>query len=146
MKSAAAVLCVLICILPSAFSQAQRPTVYITSDDGFQTAITAAFIKKHVNATVLTEKGEAEYTLQAAPVNSKSESAGSKFARCMFMDCVGINGYSSVSVELIRNKDGAVVWAYQVRKGNSGPLGIQSLSEAIAKHLEHDYLEKHKEE
>jgi len=27
------------------------------------------------------------------------------------------------------------VWVYQVRKANAGPLGVQSLSEAIAKHL-----------
>ena len=45
-------------------------------------------------------------------------------------------------MQLVRNKDSAVVWAYQVRKGNSGPLGVQSLSEAIAKHLKNDYLSR----
>jgi len=55
-----------------------------------------------------------------------------------------MNGFSEVSVKLVRTKDSAVVWAYQVKKGNSGPLGVQSLSEAIAKHLKNDYLSKQK--
>jgi hypothetical protein len=93
----------------------------------------------------MSQQDKADYTLQSAAVNSKDESGAGKVARCLFLDCVGMNGFSSVSVELIRNKDGAVIWAYQVRKANSGPLGIQSLSEAIAKHLQHDYLGKHKE-
>ena len=46
-----------------------------------------------------------------------------------------LHGNSEVSVKLVRLTDSAVVWAYQVRKANAGPLGIQSLSEAIAKHL-----------
>ena len=54
-----------------------------------------------------------------------------------------MNGYSEVSVRLIERNSSAVVWAYQVRKANSGPLGIQSMSEAIAKHLKNDYLKKH---
>jgi hypothetical protein len=45
-------------------------------------------------------------------------------------------------VQLIRNNDGVVVWAYQVRKVNAGPMGIQSLSEAVAKHLKNDFLGK----
>jgi hypothetical protein len=147
MRRFAVILCLVLCSLPyNGFAQAEIPTVYVSAETGFQTAITAAFIKKHVAATVLTQADKAQYTLQAAPVDSKEESTGGKVARCLFADCIGINGYSEVSVELIRNRDGAVVWAYQVRKGNSGPLGIQSLSEAIAKHLQHDYLEKHKPE
>lgn len=121
-----------------------QPTIFVTAQDGFQTAISAAFTKKHVAATILLDQENAEYTLQAASVSSKDESGAGKVARCLFLDCIGMNGNSSVSVQLIRNKDKAVVWAYQVRKGNSGPLGIQSLSEAIAKHLQHDYLNKHK--
>ncbi len=147
MKRTAVVLCLFLGFAAvSGVAQSQLPTVYISAENGFQTAISAAFVKKHVKATILTQAAKAEYTLQTAPVDSKAESTGSKFARCMFMDCIGVNGYSEVSVQLVRNRDGAVVWAYQVRKGNSGPLGVQSLSEAIAKHLQHDYLDKHKEE
>jgi len=126
----------------AAMAHAQNPSMYIAADPSFQTALTAAMVKKDVPVTVVTDQTSAEFTLHSAPVDSKAESTGSKFARCMFADCVGINGFSAVSVELIRNRDHAVVWAYQVRKANSGPLGIQSLSEAIAKHLKNDYLKK----
>ena len=127
----------------SAYGQS-GPTVYIKASNEFSTALAAALIKKNVPVVVVTDPAKAEYILQAAPVDSKSESTGSKFARCMFADCIGMNGYSSVAVELLRAKDSAVLWAYQVRKANSGPLGIQSLSEAVAKHLKHDYLDKHR--
>jgi hypothetical protein len=121
---------------------AASPTVFVEAQDNFQSAIVAAFVKKKVPAIVVTEEKNATYTLKSADVLAKSETTGSKFARCIFADCIGIEGTASVSVQLIRNSDGAIVWAYQVRKGNSGPVGIQSLSEAIAKHLKNDFLDK----
>lgn len=123
---------------------AAKPTVFIQAQNGFESALTAAFIKKQVPANVVTEEGDATYTLKSADVYAKAESTGSKVARCLFAYCAGIEGTASVSVQLIRNADHAVVWAYQVRKGNSGPVGIQSLSEAIAKHLRNDYFDKQK--
>jgi len=116
--------------------------MYVDAANGFQTSITAAIIRKKVPITVVTDKAQADYILKAAPVDSKDESGAGKIARCLFLDCIGVNGYSEVSVQLMRRKDSSVVWAYQVRKGNSGPLGVQSLSEAIAKHLNNDYLKK----
>jgi len=118
------------------------PTVFIEAQDSFQSALVAAFVKKKVPATVVTENKNATYTLKSADVLAKSESTGSKVTRCLFADCIGIEGTASVSVQLIRNSDGVIVWAYQVRKGNSGPAGIQSLSEAIAKHLRNDFFDK----
>lgn len=132
-----------VCSLPTAIASAQstHPTVFIAAESGFQNALTAAMLKKHVPITVTTDEDKADYVLQAAPVDSKEESGAGKVARCLFMDCIGINGFSEVSVKLLKKQDSAVVWAYQVRKGNSGPLGVQSLSEAIAKHLKNDFLE-----
>lgn len=118
------------------------PAIYVDSQDGFSPAVAAAFIKKHVPATIVTDKTHADYILQTANVYSKDESGAGKVARCLFLDCIGMNGSSSVSVQLVRTKDSSVAWAYQVRKSNSGPLGIQSLSEAIAKHLKDDFLKK----
>lgn len=119
-----------------------KPTIFIDAGDNFSPAIAAAIVKKSVPVTVVADKSLAEYVLTGAPVNSKDESGAGKIARCMFLDCIGLNGYSSASVELIRVKDQSMVWAYQVRKSNSGPLGVQSLSEAIAKHLKNDYIDK----
>jgi hypothetical protein len=123
---------------------ATQPTVFIAAEGGFQTALTAAMLKKHVPLTVTTDQAKADYILKAAPVDSKDESGAGKMARCLFLDCIGVNGYSEVSVQLQKQQSSTVVWAYQVRKANSGPLGVQSLSEAIAKHLKNDYLGKHK--
>ena len=131
------------CFFAGTSAEAQSgPTIFVKAPDSFSTALAAAMVKKHVPAVIVTSEENAQYTLQSAAVDSKAESAGSKFARCMFMDCFGVNGFSDVSVQLVRNRDGAVLWAYQVRKGNSGPLGVQSLSEAVAKHLKNDYLSK----
>src|SRR5579875_3502375 len=115
-------------------ASAAHPMLYIKADSGFQTALTAAMLKKHVPVDVTEDQQKADYVLQAAPVNSKDETTGGKIARWLFADCIGINGYSAVSVQLLKRDDSTVVWAYQVRKGFSGPAGIQSLSEAIAKH------------
>jgi hypothetical protein len=117
-------------------------TLFISADPSFQTALTAAMIKKDVPVSIVSAPANAVFTLRAAAVASKAESTGSKIARCAFAYCAGMNGSSSVSVELIDNASGSIVWAYQVRKGNAGPVGIQSLSEAIAKHLKNDYLKK----
>lgn len=146
MRKTVLALCVFVLTASVAFA-ADGPgvSIFIAGDTNFSTALTAAMVKKHVPATVVTDEDHAEYTLQAAAVDSKDESGAGKVARCLFLDCIGMNGYSSVSVKLIRNRDKAIVWAYQVRKSNSGPLGIQSLSEAIAKHLKNDYLDKHKD-
>lgn len=130
---------------PSASSGIQgSPRIFIDADPKIGVAIAAAFSKKHVPATIVTDMKEADYILKSAPVAAKQESAGSKFARCMFAYCAGIEGMSSVSVQLIKPADDSVLWAYQVRKGNGGPGGLQSLSEAIAKHLKNDFLEKQK--
>ena len=123
-------------------AQSTQPTIFIAAESGFQNALTAAMLKKHVPLSVTTDKDKAVYILQAAPVDSKDESGAGKVARCLFLDCIGMNGSSEVSVRLLTRQDSIVVWAYQVRKANSGPLGVQSLSEAIAKHMKHDYFEK----
>jgi hypothetical protein len=87
---------------------------------------------------------DAEYILQSAGVAAKQESGASKIARCLFAYCAGIEGSSSVSVQLVQVSNSSVVWAYQVRKGNGGPVGIQSLSEAVAKHLKNEFLDRKK--
>lgn len=120
------------------------PKVFINADSNFAVALTAAINKKHVPVTVVEDKSNADYILQSAQVDAHQESAGSKFARCLLAYCAGIEGTSSVSVQLLKVNDDSVVWAYQVRKANGGPAGIQSLSEAIAKHMNNDYFKKQK--
>lgn len=133
---------------PSADASARpsgQPRIFVKADPDFGVALSAALNKKHAPVIVVLDEKSAEYVLQSAGVASKQESGASKIARCLFIYCAGIEGSSSVSVQLVRVSDGSVVWAYQVRKGNGGPVGIQSLSEAVAKHLKNEFLDRKKQ-
>jgi hypothetical protein len=123
------------CALPS-WGQ-WGPKIFIQPQEGFESYISAAIIKKHVPAVVTQNKDDAQFTLTSA-VQSKEESAGSKIARCLFMYCAGIAGNQTATVQLV-NATGEVAWAYNVKKGNA--QGYQSTAEAIAKHLK-EFLEK----
>lgn len=129
---------------PGLVQSSGQPRIFVKADPDFGVALSAALNKKHAPATVVLDENSAEYILQSAGVAAKQESGAGKIARCLFAYCIGIEGTSSVSVQLVRVSDGSVVWAYQVRKGNGGPLGIQSLSEAVAKHLKNEYLDRKK--
>jgi len=127
---------------PTVTPTSGQPRIFVKADADFSVALAAALNKKHAPATVVLDEKNADYVLQSASVAAKQESGASKVARCLFAYCVGIEGSSSVSVQLIRISDSSVVWAYQVRKSNGGPVGIQSLSEAVAKHLKNEFLDK----
>jgi hypothetical protein len=130
--------------VPALAQPPSGPRIFVKAEPDFGVALTAALNKKHAPATIVLDEKTAEYVLQSASVAAKQESGASKIARCLFAYCIGIEGTSSVSVQLIRVSDSSVVWAYQVRKGNGGPEGIQSLSEAVAKHLKNEFLDAKK--
>ena len=113
------------------------PKIFIQPQEGFDSYISAAIIKKHVPAIVTQNKDDAQFVLTSA-VQSKEESAGSKIARCLFMYCAGVAGSQTATVQLV-NSNGEVAWAYNVRKGDAH--AYQSTAEAIAKHLK-EFLEK----
>lgn len=134
-----------IAICPFAVA-AERPTTfgssprfYIEPQNGFESYISAAIVKKHVPAVVTQNKEEARFVLTSA-VDAKEESAGSKVARCLFLYCAGIQGTQTATVQLVDAKSQEVAWAYNVRKGSA--TAYQSTAEAIAKHLK-EFLEKH---
>ncbi len=74
-------------------------------------------------------------------IQTKTQSTGSKFARCIFADCIGIQDRSSVSVQLVDQRSKSIAWAYTVHKQRGGAMNEQSMAEAVAKHLK-NYLEK----
>jgi len=116
---------------PSVYSRV--PTLYIKpGDDGFETYVAAAVIKKQVPVTLVTSKEGATYVLQAAKVEIQEQSTGSKLTRCLFAYCAGIEDRGLASVQL--TKGDAIVWSYSVNKGR-GQKNRQSLAEAIAKHM-----------
>lgn len=115
------------------------PRIYIEAQNGFESYISAAIVKKHVPAVVTKNKDEATFVLTSA-VEGKEESSGSKVARCLFLYCAGIQGTQTATVQLVSAKTQDVAWAYNVHKGSAS--AYQSTSEAIAKHLK-EFLEKH---
>lgn len=119
-----------------------EPAIYIVPANGFQTSLMAAMQKKHVPASLLAEETGAQYRLESAPIQVKTQTTGSKFARCLFADCIGIQDRSSVAVQLVDEKSKQIVWAYTVHKQRGGAMNDQSMAEAIAKHLK-EYMQKH---
>lgn len=143
MKRALIAFALLASLSHPAAAQTNYPTLYITpTDDGFEVYLTAAMHKKNVPVTVTKNPDNAAYTLTAADVQVEKVSTGSKVVSCLFAYCAGSADKASTSVELT---DGAqsVVWSYSVNKGR-GEKNRQSMAEAIAKHLNDDFLKKRK--
>jgi hypothetical protein len=122
-------------------AQLARTTVYIEPQQGFETYLAAAMTKKHVPVDVVTDAAKANYVIKTTPVETKTESTGSKITRCLFLYCAGIEDKSSASVQLIDAKTTKILWAYSVAKGWGGARNGQSMAEAVAKHLK-KYLEE----
>lgn len=122
---------------------AQQRSIYITPDNGFETDIIAGLQKKSVPVTIVTDPAIADYTLTPNAVTIHQESTGGKIARCLFAYCAGIADSGNVSVQLVDNKTKAIVWGYNVAK-QTGQKNRQSMAEAIAKHLNNDFLKKQK--
>ena len=115
------------------------PRIFIPAQEGFESYLAAAIVKKHVPAVVTHDQDQARFILKSVVI-SKEESTGSKVARCLFAYCAGIAGTQTATVQLVNAKTQEVAWAYNVKKG--GASNYQSSSEAVAKHLK-KFLEQH---
>ena len=113
------------------------PRIYIEPQDGFESYLSAAIVKKRVPVIVTQDRENATFILTSS-VKAKEESTGSKVARCLFAYCAGIQGTQSATVQLINIRTKDVTWGYNVIKGSAA--AYQSTAEAAAKHLKH-YLE-----
>lgn len=123
----------------AAFAQTEKPRLFITpAGDGFEVYLAAAMLKKGVPVSVIDKPDTATYTLKAAQIEIQKESGASKFARCLFAYCIGIEDKGSTSVQLV-DRGGVLVWSYSVNKGR-GQKNRQSMAEAIAKHLKDEYF------
>lgn len=115
------------------------PRIYIPTQGGFESYLSAAIVKKHVPAVVTQNQDEARFVLTSVVI-AKEESTGSKVARCLFLYCAGAAGVQTVTVQLVDAKTQEVAWAYNVSKASA--TAYQSTSEAVAKHLK-QFLEQH---
>jgi hypothetical protein len=115
-------------------AQQIRPSVYVApTDDGMHTYISAALFKKKTPVQVVTDQGMASHILTAAPVEIEEVTTGKRVVNCLFAYCAGNENKASTSVTFA-TKDGTVEWSYSVNKGR-GAKNLQSMAEAIAKHL-----------
>ena len=135
-----AVVSFVLLVASASFAELARPTVYIEPQQGFETYLAAAMTKKNVPVDIVTDVSKATYILRAAPVEVKSETTGSKVARCLFLYCAGIEDKGTVSVQLIESSSTKMLWAYSVNKQRGGK-NQQSMAEAVAKHFK-EFLEK----
>jgi hypothetical protein len=101
-------------------------TVYIEPMDGFGGDLQAAFLKKHVELTMVDDPSKADYVLEGRNENQK---AG--WAKTIFVTPAPSE---HASVTLKDRKTGAILFAYSVDK-LAARHGPQSAAEACAKHL-----------
>lgn len=127
----------LIFLATSALAQ-QPPRLFIApTGDNFEVYLGAAMVKKKVPVIVVTTEEGADLVLKASAVEVQQQSTGSKFARCLFAYCAGIEDRGVTSVQLLHGD--VIAWSYSVNKGR-GQKNRQSLAEAVAKHLKNDYF------
>jgi hypothetical protein len=101
----------------------------------FGSAIAAALVKKEVPVTVVTDASKAHWTIRTIS-SQKEDSTGTKVAKLMFVGGGGFTKFEG-SIQVIDRESSAVLYAYNVKKGN-----FQSAAEAFAKHFKADYLAK----
>lgn len=103
----------------------------------FGSAIAAALVKKEVSVVVVTDPSKAQWTIKTVS-SQKEDSTGTKVAKLAFGFGGGFSKFQG-TIQVIDNQSSAVLYAYNVKKGN-----FQSAAEAFAKHFKDDYLNKKK--
>ncbi len=135
--------------MASPLAAASLPSVYVEAAatvDGsnardkakqvdFGSAISAALLKKEVPVLIVTDPAKARWTVRSVS-SQKEDSTGTKVAKLAFGFGGGFTKFEG-TVQVIDNESSAVVYAYNVTKGN-----FQSAAEAFAKHFKNDFLTK----
>lgn len=142
---------VVLTMLMSALQMQERPRVFVASSEtvdasnakdkakqvDFGVALSAALLKKNVPVLVVTDSTKAQLIIRSAS-SQREEKAGTKIFK-MAMGDYSSNSHFEGTIQVIDIQSSAVVFAYNVKKGN-----FQSAAEAFAKHFKGDYLEKDK--
>ena len=99
----------------------------------FGSAVAAALVKKEVPVQVVTDPSKANWTIRSIS-SQREDSTGTKVAKMAFGFGGGFTKFEG-TVQVIDNDSSAVLYAYNVKKGN-----FQSAAEAFAKHFKNDFL------
>jgi hypothetical protein len=108
--------------------------VFVEPMNGFEIYLTAAFQKKQVPLSIITNKEKADFIITGA---SDTKKAG--WAKIVFMG--NLHSDEEASVTMVNNRTGAAVFAYAVNKKNT-LHGQQTSAEGCAKHLKSRIEEK----
>jgi hypothetical protein len=103
----------------------------------FGAALAAALVKKEVPVTVVTDKTKSSWTIRSIS-SQREDSTGTKVAKILVWGGGSFTQFEG-TIQVVDNESSAVIYAYNVKKGN-----FQSAAEAFAKHFKSDYLEKKK--
>jgi len=136
-------------LLASTVMAADLPRVYIEASEtvdasnskdkakhvDFGSAIAAGLLKKEVPVSVVTDQTKSQWTIKSIS-SQKEDSTGTKVAKMAFGMGGGFTKFEG-TIQVIDNETSAVLYAYNVKKGN-----FQSAAEAFAKHFKDDYLRK----
>ena len=101
----------------------------------FGSALAAALVKKQVPVVVVTDQGKAQWIIKSAS-SQKEDGTGTKIAKMALFGSTSFTQFEG-SIQVVDLESTAVVYAYNVKKGN-----FQSAAEAFAKHFKDDYLQK----
>jgi hypothetical protein len=138
-------------LFASTVAAQDRPRVYIDAAEtvdasnsqhrgkqvDFGSALSAALLKKQVPVVVVTDQGKAQWVIKSAS-SQKEDGTGTKIAKMALFGSSNFTQFQG-SIQVIDIESSAVLYAYNVKKGN-----FQSAAEAFAKHFKGDYLEKRK--
>jgi hypothetical protein len=126
---------------PSPVSPAPAPMkikpgdrVYIQPGD-FGMALTAAILKKKVPVTVLDDSTKADFWIQTVS-SSSQEKTGVRIVKILAMGSAAGSGRHFQATVTVKNRDGAMVFAYNSQKEN-----FQSAAQNVAKNLK-KHIEK----
>ncbi len=84
---------------------------------------------------VVTDSVKSDWTIKSVS-SQKEDSTGTKIAKLAFGGGGGFTKFEG-TIQVIDNESSAVLFAYNVKKGN-----FQSAAEAFAKHFKDDYLKR----
>jgi hypothetical protein len=143
-------LAALLLVASTAATAIELPRVYVEASEtvdasnskdkakhvDFGASIAAALMKKKVDVVVVTDRSKAQWTIKSIS-SQREDSTGTKIAKLAFGGAGGGFTKFEGSIQVIDNESSAVLYAYNVKKGN-----FQSAAEAFAKHFKNDYLNK----
>jgi hypothetical protein len=138
-------------LFASTVAAQDKPRVYIEATDtvdasnshykgkqvDFGSALSAAIMKKEVPVVVVTDQSKAQWLIKSAS-SQREDGTGTKIAKMALFGSSNFTQFEG-TVQVVNIESSAVLYAYNVKKGN-----FQSAAEAFAKHFKGDYLEKNR--